>query len=156
LSGQYGRARSLVLRPELRADPATAALAAEVLRRAGDLALAEATAGDAIRSGAGADAVSRARAVLARIAFDRGDLAAAEELCAVGANDADAVLCSALCEVAALCAAARGDTVRALAEVARGEALATTAEERARMAGFRGYVGHSADPGATHAAYAAA
>ncbi len=166
LSGQYGRARSLVLRalgeggpvsmgetPRPPAQPgthrATAALAAEVLRRAGDLALAEATAREAMD--AAADPEGRARAVLARIAFDRGDVDAAERLCA-----AEGGTSTALCEVAALCAWARGDTAQALAEVARGEALAGSAEERARCAGFRGYVGYAADPEGTHAAFASA
>ena len=154
LSGEYGRARSLVLRPDLRADPGAAALSAEVLRRAGDLTLAEATARGAVQ--AGADPEGRARAVLARLAFDRGDLDAAERLCAGDAGEHLAAGSPALCEVAALCAFARGDTARALAEVTRGEALAGTAEERARMAGTRGYVGYAADPGGTHAAFAAA
>jgi serine/threonine-protein kinase PknK len=155
LSGQYGRARSLVLRPEVRADPGAAALTAEVLRRAGDLALAEAAAREALA--AGADAHGRARATLARIALDRGDLEAAEQLCRGDAAGSGAGLASpALSEVAALCASARGDRAGALAEVARGEALASTAEERARLSAVRGYVAHAADPAGTHAAYAAA
>ena len=144
-SGEYGRARSLVLRPSLGAE--AAAPAAEVLRRAGDLALAEKTAADAVA--AGADPEGRARAVLARLAFDRGDRVEAERLCAGAASPA-------VCEVAALCAAARGDTAGALAQVARGEALASSAEERARLAAMRGYVGHASDPEGTLAAYAAA
>ena len=154
LSGQYGRARSLVLRPELQADPEAAAMAAEVLRRAGDVDLAMATARRAMA--AGADPEGRARAVLARLLLDGGDLDQAEAICAGGPGEHLAARSPAVCEVAALCASARGDTARALVEVARGEALASTAEERARMAATRGYVGHVADPGGTHAAFAAA
>jgi transcriptional regulator with GAF, ATPase, and Fis domain len=150
LSGQYGRARGLVLRAGVLAEPGAAALATEVLRRAGDLALAESTARGAIA--AGADPDGRARAILARMVFDRGEHAAAEALCL----DAAAPISPALCEVTALVAAARGDTRGALVEVARGEALAATAEERARMAGVRGYVSHASDPEGTRAAFAAA
>ena len=151
LSGQYGRARSLVLRPESREDPRAGALAAEVLRRAGDPALAEATAAAAVE--AGADPEGRARAVLARLALDRGDLDAAERL---STTDALGSASPALSEVAALAASARGDAAAALAHAARAEALASTAEERARAAGLRGYVAHTADPAAAHAAFAAA
>jgi transcriptional regulator with GAF, ATPase, and Fis domain len=154
LLGQYGRARSLVLRPEIQTGGAAAALSAEVLRRAGDLAMAEKTAADAMA--AGADPEGRARAVLARLLLDRGEIDAALRLCAGGSSGERVVVTPALCEVAALGAAARGDTARALAEAARGEALASTAEERARTAGLRGYVGHAADPAGTHAAFAAA
>ena len=150
LSGQYGRARSLVLRDGLGAEPGAAALITEVRRRSGDLALAEITARAA--AAAGADPDGRARAALARLIFDRGEHAAAEALCA----DASTPRSPALCEVAALLAAARGDTREALAEVTRGEALAATAEERARMAGLRGYVSHASDPEGTRAAFAAA
>ncbi|MFT3771924.1 MAG: sigma 54-interacting transcriptional regulator [Minicystis sp.] len=148
LAGQLGRARSLVLRDHVRRAPGAGALAADVLRRAGDFALAEETARRAIE--AGADPEGRARAVLARMALDRGDVARAEAACA-GAPRSPAI-----CEALALAAAARGDTAGALAEAARGEALAATAEERARTAGLRGYVIHGADPEAARAAFAAA
>src|SRR2546429_950643 len=49
------RARSLVLRAGIRAEPGAAALATEVLRRAGDLALAETTAREAVDAGADPD-----------------------------------------------------------------------------------------------------
>jgi transcriptional regulator with GAF, ATPase, and Fis domain len=148
LRGELGRARSLVLRPAVRAEPAAAALAAEVFRRSGDRDLAEAAAREAIA--ADRDPDGRGRAVLARIALDRGDVDGAAR--AVGEGRAS----SAVCEAAALAAARRGDTARALAEVARGEALAAAPEERARIAAVRGYVIHATDPAGAHAAFAAA
>jgi serine/threonine-protein kinase PknK len=160
LRGDYGRARSLILRESARADrndgssvatmdnnpraegqpaPAWRALAAEILRRAGDITLAEATARRAIETDA--DEGGRARAVLGRIELDRGQIDEAARLTA---------------EVAALVAAARGDAKRALEQVTRGEALAATAEERARIAAVRGYVSHGSEPAETYAAFAAA
>ena len=143
LRGELGRARSLVLREGEGAD----ALAAEILRRAGDLALAEERARRAIAEGA--DPAGRACAVLARIALDRGDQTGAARL-------TDHAATAAVSEVAALVRAARGDTDGALAEVTRGEALAVTAEERARLAAVRGYVAHATDPERTFTAFAAA
>jgi transcriptional regulator with GAF, ATPase, and Fis domain len=143
LRGELGRARSLVLRE----GESGGALASEILRRAGDLALAEDRARRAIAGGA--DPAGRARAVLARIALDRGDLAAAARLVEGAAT-------AAVSEVSALVHAARGDTAGALAEVARGEALAVTAEERARLAAVRGYVAHASDPEGTFIAFTAA
>ncbi len=143
LRGELGRARSLVLREGSGAD----ALASDILRRAGDLALAEERARRALAEGA--DPAGRARAVLARIALDRGDQSEAARL-TEGASTA------AVSEVAALARAARGDTSGALAEITRGEALATTAEERARLAAVRGYVAHGSDPEGTFAAFGAA
>ncbi|APR78113.1 Response regulator of zinc sigma-54-dependent two-component system [Minicystis rosea] len=158
LAGQLGRARGLMLRANVQREPGAAALAADVRRRAGDGAAAEALARKAIE--AGADPEGRARAVLARIALDRGDLARAEALSAEGARDASGHVTvsrsPALCEVAALAAAARGNITAALAETARGEALAATAEERARTAGLRGYVILGVDPEAARAAFATA
>jgi transcriptional regulator with GAF, ATPase, and Fis domain len=143
LRGELGRARSLVLRDVRGAD----ALAAEILRRAGDLGLAAERARRAIAEDA--DPTGRARAVLARLALDRGDLDEAARLSEDAAT-------AAVSEVAALVRSARGDTAGALAEVTRGEALAVTAEERARLAGARGYVAHASDPEAAFAAFAAA
>jgi len=145
LRGELGRARSLVLREG--AGTGADALAAEILRRAGDLGLAEERARRAIAEGA--DPAGRARAVLARLALDRGDLDEASRI-------VDGAATAAVSEVAALVRSARGDTAGALAEVTRGEALAVTAEERARLAAARGYVAHASDPEATFAAFAAA
>ncbi|WP_437593162.1 sigma 54-interacting transcriptional regulator [Sorangium sp. So ce1000] len=147
LHGDLGRARSLVLRARVRDAPEAAALAAEVLRRAGDRALAEERARAAIE--AGADPDGRARAVLARVAIDAGALGAAE------AHAGEAVT-APLCEVRALLAVLRGDTARALSEVARGEALASSVEELARMAAVRGYAWHASDPERAHASFSAA
>ncbi len=143
LRGDLGRARSLVLREGSSAD----ALAADILRRAGDLALAEERARRALAEDA--DPTGRACAVLARIALDRGDQGEAARL-TEGASTA------AVSEVAALVCAARGNMAGALAEITRGEALATRAEERARLAAVRGYVAHGSDPEGTFAAYGAA
>jgi transcriptional regulator with GAF, ATPase, and Fis domain len=143
LRGELGRARSLVLREGAGAD----ALAAEILRRAGDLALAGERAQRALAEGA--DPTGRARAVLARIALDRGDLREAARLTEHAAT-------ASVSEVAALVRAARGDVDGALAELTRGEAFAVTAEERARLAAARGYVAHATDPEGTFVAFAAA
>ncbi|WP_437310461.1 sigma 54-interacting transcriptional regulator [Sorangium sp. So ce388] len=147
LHGDLGRARSLVLRACVRDAKEAAPLAAEVLRRAGDRALAEERARAAID--ADADPDGRAAAVLARIAIDAGALGAAEAL-------AGEAVTAPLCEVRALIAVLRGDTARALAEVARGEALASSVEELARMAAVRGYAWHASDPERAHASFSAA
>ncbi|WP_437329671.1 sigma 54-interacting transcriptional regulator [Sorangium sp. So ce381] len=147
LHGDAGRARSLMLRSCVRGATEAAAIAAEVLRRAGDRALAEERARAAID--AGADPEGRARAVLARAAIDAGALEAADAL----AGDA---VTAPLCEVRALLAVLRGDTARALSEVARGEALASSVEELARMAAVRGYAWHASDPERAHASFSAA
>ncbi|WP_437768248.1 sigma 54-interacting transcriptional regulator [Sorangium sp. So ce764] len=147
LHGDAGRARSLMLRSCVRGATEAAALAAEVLRRAGDRALAEERARAAID--AGADPEGRARAVLARVAIDAGALEAADALAGEAAT-------APLCEVRALLAVLRGDTARALSEVARGEALASSVEELARMAAVRGYAWHASDPERAHASFSAA
>ncbi|WP_437514491.1 sigma 54-interacting transcriptional regulator [Sorangium sp. So ce1099] len=147
LHGDLGRARSLVLRACVRDAKEAAPLAAEVLRRAGDRALAEERARAAIE--ADADPDGRAAAVLARIAIDAGALGAAEAL-------AGEAVTAPLCEVRALIAVLRGDTARALSEVARGEALASSVEELARMAAVRGYAWHASDPERAHASFSAA
>ncbi|WP_437917399.1 sigma 54-interacting transcriptional regulator [Sorangium sp. So ce302] len=136
-----------MLRSCVRGATEAAALAAEVLRRAGDRALAEERARAAID--AGADPEGRARAVLARVAIDAGALEAADAL-------AGEAVTAPLCEVRALLAVLRGDTARALSEVARGEALASSVEELARMAAVRGYAWHASDPERAHASFSAA
>jgi transcriptional regulator with GAF, ATPase, and Fis domain len=143
--GEHGRAQALVLRPAARAWPGAGALAADVLRRAGD----PRRAGELAREALVSDPGGRARAVLARLAFDEGRLDDVEELTRE-ARDA------APCEVAALAASARGDPARALGLLARGEAVARSAEERARLAGVRGYVLHASDPARSRDAYASA
>lgn len=147
LQGDYGRARGLVLRAEARAVPGSAALAAEVLRRAGDVALAEARAREAVTNVE--DPEGRARAVLARLALDRGEAALAASI----AGDQRT---APLCEARALIAIRRGEPASALAEVARGEAIARSLEERARFAALRGYISHASDPEGAHAAYVTA
>jgi transcriptional regulator with GAF, ATPase, and Fis domain len=147
LQGDHGRARSLVLRASERGAPGAEGLSVEVLRRAGDIPLAEARAREAIE--AGADSDGRARAALARIALARGRIDEAEA-------HAEDGMTAPLCEARALVATAKGDARRARAEIARGEALARTAEERARFLALRGYTSHATDPEGTLAAYAAA
>jgi transcriptional regulator with GAF, ATPase, and Fis domain len=149
LGGDYGRARSLVLRHDVRADAAAGALTADVLRRSGDVALAERAAVATLD--AHLDVDGRARAVLARIRLDRRDLDGADRACSEASQPSAPV-----CEVAALCAHARGDGALALAHVARGEALAVTAEDRARIAAVRGYVTLASDPAGTLASFRAA
>ncbi|MRG93254.1 GAF domain-containing protein [Polyangium spumosum] len=147
LSGELGRARSLVLRARERRAKGADALAAEILRRAGELGVAREIAAEADRSGADPD--GRARAILARIAFDERRYEDADAL----VQGATSVLA---CEVAALVAAMKGDTERALAAITRGEAIARRAEEHARIAALRGYVEHGGDPARTRSAFAAA
>ncbi|MFO0762452.1 MAG: sigma 54-interacting transcriptional regulator [Byssovorax sp.] len=147
LRGELGRARSLIFGLDLRGGdlPELHALGAEVLRRSGDRALAARWAERAIEEGR--DPIGRARAVLARLALDRGAIDEASAL-AVGAAG-EGPRSAALAEVGALAAAARGEVDEALALLRRGEALATTAEERARLAGARGYALHGRDPEGT-------
>jgi serine/threonine-protein kinase PknK len=142
--GELGRARSLVLAqpPSSRAGRA---LAAEVLRRAGDGGRATALAEPLLASD---DEASRsARATLARIAADAGRTD--EALALAGEGGASA----ALAEVRALLRSLAGEREAALDEVERGLALARTAEERARLAGMRGYVTHEHDPAGSLMAY---
>jgi transcriptional regulator with GAF, ATPase, and Fis domain len=144
LAGELGRARALLLREGARGRPGAAALAAEVFRRAGDPAGAERIAAEA------EDQDGRARAVMARVALDRGE----REVAAT--RLADLPPTPASCEVAALLAAVRGEPGAALAAAERAAALAVSAEERARAAGLRGYLLHGGDPEAARAAFAAA
>jgi len=146
-SGQTGRAKSLVLREGVRGARGARAFAAEVLRRAGDVDEAVRVAEEAIA--AGDDGDGRARATLARLALDAGREAEASALTEGGAS-------AALAEVAALVASRRNDGAQALAEVTRGEVLARTPEERARLAAMRGYALHATDPEGAFAAFAAA
>ena len=146
-SGEMGRAKSLVLRESVRGAKGARALAAEVLRRAGELDEARRTAGEAIEQGD--DDGGRARAALARLALDEEDVDRARSL-------AEGAASAAVAEVAALAAARRGDGAQALADVARGEALARTPEERARLAAVRGYVLHPTDAEGAFAAFGAA
>ncbi len=146
-SGQLGRARSLVLREGVLEAPGARGIAAEVLRRAGETELARKIAAAAIADDD--DASGRARAALARIALDAGHGSEAHDLTVNAAS-------TPVAEVAALVAHRAGDPDRALAEVSRGEALARSAEERARLAAVRGYVLHATDPEGSFAAFSAA
>jgi transcriptional regulator with GAF, ATPase, and Fis domain len=147
LGAELGRARSLVLRVAT-GEPRADALAADVLRRSGDIALARARATAAIAYGD--DSADRARATLARIAIDAGDLDEAARTLDEGGSSAP------LCEARALLTSMRGATQAALEEVVRGEALAISAEERARLRAMRGFLLHEDDPAGALRAYAAA
>src|SRR5262249_36684678 len=100
LEGQHGRARALVLRALAERADGADAIAADVLRRAGDAVLATKHAQRALDRDDDPD--HRARASLARIAFDRGQI---EEAASLTANVASA----RVAEVAALVAFAQGD-----------------------------------------------
>jgi hypothetical protein len=144
LRGEYGRARNLVLRGVRIAADEVDPVAAEVLRRASDFELASERARAALARGV--DPEGFARAALARIALDSGRVDEAAELLRGAAPTA------AICEVQAFVAVAQGDSRRAFAEVARGEAFATTPEALARLAGLRAYVNHGHDPEAARQA----
>jgi serine/threonine-protein kinase PknK len=148
LRGEYGRARTLVLRGIALAAADVDPVAAEVLRRAGDLELAAERARAALARGV--DPEGRARAALARMALDRGHAEEAADLLR------DAAPSASVCEVLALVASSQGDSRRAFAEVARGEAFATSPEELARLAGTKAYVSHGHDPEATRQALSSA
>ncbi|MEZ4307441.1 MAG: hypothetical protein R3F14_05270 [Polyangiaceae bacterium] len=146
-SGELGRAKSLVLREQALGIPGARALAAEILRRAGELEDARRVAEEAVKDGD--DEAGRARAVLARLALDAGSASEAAGLCERQSS-------AAVSEVAALVAARGGELSTALAELDRGEALARTPEERARLAAARGFVLHATDPEAAYSSYSSA
>ncbi len=132
LRGELGRALTV-----LRACESSEARIelAEVARRSGDTVAAQAVASECV--GAAGGTKDRARAVLARIAFDQGDLVACREHLAA-ADDSPAVL-----EVHALAALRDGDRKRALEYTEHGLAVAVRAEERARLEAVRGAVFHA-------------
>ena len=185
LHGDFGRARSLVLRAAAGEALGAAALAAEVLRRAGERGLAEERARAAIEGPANAGsrptstegpanagsrptstdgpANANANAGSEGVADPEGRARAVLARIAIdeGRLDAAATLAgdamtAPLCEIRALIAVMRGDEARALAEVERAEVLAGSAEERARAAALRGYACHASDPARALAAFAAA
>lgn len=145
-SGQLGRARHLALHARLLGAPGANTLAADITRRAGDLDAAREIASAAVAEDANDHA---ARAVLARIAYDARRSDEAETI-------AKQATSSAAEEVLALVAAARGETDRARASIRRGEAIARSDEQRARLSGLRGYVEHGVDPSAAQRAFATA
>jgi serine/threonine-protein kinase PknK len=140
------RARHLALRARKLGLREADALAAEILRRLEDASAAREIAEAAIADNPRDHA---ARAVLARLAYDRRALEEAEAL-------ATQAHCSAGEEVSSLIAASRGLTEQALAAIRRGEAIARTEEQRARLAALRGYAKHGLDPVAAHRAFATA
>jgi transcriptional regulator with GAF, ATPase, and Fis domain len=142
LQGELGRARSLALHAG-----GVDGVTADILRRSGDLEEAAVVARAALAQGV--DASGRARGVLARLALDAGRLDEAAEL----TRDPSTSL---VCEVAALVELARGDRAAAMICVARGESLASSSEERARLAGARGYIAHGVDAAAARDAFASA
>lgn len=145
-AGQFGRARHLALRARELGAPGADALAADIVRRTGDLDAAREIASNAVAQN---DAVDAARAVLARLAFDTRRLDEAEALAKQASS-------SAAEEVLALVASARGQTERARSAIRRGEAIARSDEQRARLSALRGYVEHGVDPVAAQRAFATA
>ncbi len=145
-SGQFGRACHLALRARDAGVAGAHAVAAEIVRRSGDVDAAREIATTAITN----DVTDHAsRAVLARIAYDQRRFEEAETLALQSS-------CSAAEEVTALLAAERGQTDRALTAIRRGEAIARSDEQRARLSALRGYVEHGLDPAAAQRAFATA
>ncbi len=138
LRGEAGRAAALAERGATSSASARADLA-EHYRRAGD-------ATRATHEAEAARELPAARAVLGRIALDRG--AAAEALQVVeGAPTARTL------EVEALAHAAMGATAEAVRALDRASAYAANDEDRARIDGARGYVLTARDPDAAREAY---
>ena len=132
LSGDLGRARRLLL-GRANGD----ALAAEVLRRSGEAKAAGLLARGVVDRGA--DGTGRAHAILARLAFDDGELEGAARWLTNMSTAPEH-------EVAALVAHRRGDWSGAERLARHGEALATSDEQRARLAATRAYVLHPSNP----------
>ena len=130
--GEYGRALALA-----KGDASVEGLAlrADIARRAGERALAEELAREALARDPSHDG---AAAVLSRLRIEAGDLDAAE----ASLRQANPTACVA--EASALLAIHRGQREEALREVARGEALATSDEARSRLQGLLGYIAHAA------------
>ncbi|MBK6696941.1 MAG: sigma 54-interacting transcriptional regulator [Myxococcales bacterium] len=109
--------------------PEASALRAEIARRMGDAAAAE-------RFAALAAGDSRARAVRARLAWDRGAYDEAERL----AQDLGGV---AAAEIRGLVAYARGEFAAGIARVNDALSLGAPREARARLFGVRGMLHHA-------------
>jgi len=126
-AGDVGRAWLALSRVE---GPVVAALRAEILRRRGESEAARAVAEGAL---AGADPAAKwsAQATLARLAWDAGDLTAAERLL-LGARG------PAAAEVAALLAWRRGQPDIGLDIVGLGLAESPEGEAQGRLEGVRG------------------
>ncbi|GMV14784.1 MAG: hypothetical protein AMXMBFR56_30080 [Polyangiaceae bacterium] len=127
LRGELGRALSVlggIEAPEARVEEA------EVLRRSGDP--------EAARARVEREQGLRARAILARIAFDRGEPEQSRALLSEAGESA------AVLEVSALAALAGGQRAEASRLVERGLGIAAGAEERARLEAVRGGIFHSA------------
>jgi len=112
--------------------------AAETARRAGDVGGARERLSRADLDAVPVAAAARARATLARIELDAGDLDAAEALLR------DAPRTAAVLEVRALLDLARGDRAAAERAIEDGLARAHADEERARLLAVRGNAAHAA------------
>jgi transcriptional regulator with GAF, ATPase, and Fis domain/serine/threonine protein kinase len=139
LSGELGRARAL-----LELDAEADAIAPDVLRRGGALGAAEALARKLLQRNADRD--GRARATLARIVLDRGELEEATSLLEHAGGAAEL-------EVLALLAHRRGDVDEAKRHAERGLALADDAEARARLWATAAFVTRGRDPEAARSGY---
>ena len=130
LRGELGRALSILRQagtPEARVE------AAEVARRSGDVEGATELAGACLDGPA-----ERARAILARLALDGGDVARCRALLGDASETVAAI------EVRALLALCEGRRADALVLVDQGLSLAVDAEERARLEATRGGAHHAA------------
>jgi transcriptional regulator with GAF, ATPase, and Fis domain len=128
--GETGRALALVDGDEERT---AGALRADIARRAGDRGRAEreALAVLELHSGDG-----RAQAVLARLAVDSGDPKRALELLSGAPSGVHTA------EARALALIATGDREAAERELSAAEVLASTEEQRGRVAGLVGWAAH--------------
>lgn len=142
LAGALGRARRLMF-----ARVAATSARAEVLRRIGELEESTRVATEVVLR-EGPDA-GRARAILARLAFDRGDVEEAALHLSAPASAHEH-------EVAALLASRRGEHDLAVKHAALGLALARDDEQRARLVATQGYVIHPASPLSSRRSFAEA
>jgi serine/threonine-protein kinase PknK len=117
---------------------------AETMRRSGDLDAARLIATRILEGGP--EPTGRARALLARLSLDAGDLEGAAE-------HASSPTTAPELEVAALLAHRCGDAAKAVELATQGRALATNDEQRARLAATLAYTLHPSEPPQTHALY---
>ncbi len=136
-AGELGRAWVLVA-PEAAAaaeEPDDRALLAELARRRGDVPRATHEA-DLAAKGSRRESADRARATLARLAWDRGEDDVATKLL-------DGVESAAAAEMLALIASRRGGEEAAIAHVTRALKQTRDVEGRARLEGALGLLTHA-------------
>jgi transcriptional regulator with GAF, ATPase, and Fis domain len=133
--GQLGRAVALLGRVP---GPEAGAEAAELLRRAGDGANAEARARALLADEPTGAARARLLATVARVTLDRGQLESARALLLDEPDSAPVLETRALTEMN------RGDRSAALELAVRARSLAVSDDARARIEAVRGNVAHAA------------